>query len=298
MEKIKTIKGVSIRQYLILALLGILLSFSNDICAQEVKYKVFLLAGQSNMDGRANAADLPVEDLKRLEKVAGRIKFYYNHNPLTPLQVTDASEYIKNKFSLEKSFGPELFFGIKLAEEYPDQEFIFIKRSKGGTSLYGCWNPDWDEKKAAHMKEAEEPKLYFDFIKYIETVMDDYKTSEYEFSGVLWVQGETDSGTKKWGELPAEEYGKNLRNLISGLRSEMNSPDLPFVMFQVGGGKVVEAMKATAEQDSLVYLIPQSARKGSPDFYQKNPPPIGHYIASSMKRIGEEFFYIYKSIGK
>lgn len=248
------------------------------------------------MDGRANGAHLSQNDLNRLEKIAHRIQFYYNHQPATPLQLTTPTKYIKKKFSLEKSFGPELFFGIELAEKYPDEEFIFIKRAKGGTSLYGCWNPNWSEEKAKQMNELNAPKLFSDFINYSKNVLGKYSSSEYELAGMLWLQGETDSGIKRWGKEPAESYGENLQNLIKKVRQEFNTSDLPFLIFQVGHGKVVKGMKTIAQQDKYVNLIPQSKDKNSTDFYEKNPPPIGHYTAKSMKKIGERFFESFQNM--
>ncbi len=259
------------------------------------KKKVFLFAGQSNMDGRANGADLSEVDVKRLAAVAPRIQFYYNHQPVTSLQLTTPATYTKRKFNLEKSFGPELFFGIELAEKYPEEAFIFIKRAKGGTSLYGCWNPDWTAEKAALMKEADQPRLLADFIGYTTEVLTNYDASEYEIAGMLWVQGEADSGVKKWGPEPADTYGENLKKLIRKVRKELDEPQLPFMIFQVGHGKVVKGMEKAAAEDPDVYLIPQSKNKKSADFYEKNPPPIGHYTARSMKKIGEAFFEKYVS---
>lgn len=261
--------------------------------------KVFLFAGQSNMEGRADAAQLSDVDMKRLEKSAKNIQFHYNRKAVSPLQLTTPQKHTQKKFNLEKSFGPELFFGINLAEKHPDEEFIFIKRSKGGTSLHGCWNPDWTEEKAALMNEANAPKLYSDFIAYAKEILAEYEPDEYEIVGMLWVQGEADSGVKKHGEIPSASYHDNLQNLISGVRKEFDSPNLPFVMFQVGNGKVVKGMQAKAASDANVYLIPQNRRdKQSPDYYEKNPPPVGHYIAASMKRIGENFFKIFDMILK
>ncbi len=59
---------------------------------------------------------------------------------------------------------------------------------------------------------------------------------------------------------------------------------------------VVEGMKQIAKNDNNAYLIPQSSDEESVDFYEQNPPPIGHYTAKSMKRIGIEFFKIYEAI--
>lgn len=249
------------------------------------------------MAGRANAALVSEEDSARLAKTANRIQFYYNHKPVSPLQFTTPAKHTQRKFSLEQSFGPEVFFGINLVEKYPDEEFIFIKRAKGGTSLYGCWNPEWTEEKAALMNEANAPKLYQDFIVYTKEILSEYEPSEYEIVGMLWVQGESDSGTKKGTRpQPSNEYAKNLQKLITGVRTEFAVQDLPFAMFQVGGGKVVKGMKQVAENDSNVYLIPQSRDENSSDFYERNPPPIGHYTASSMKRIGQRFFEIFDVI--
>lgn len=272
---------------------GISRVFAQDNITRK---KVFLFAGQSNMEGRADGAQLSEEDRQRLHKISNRIQFYYNHQPVTPLQLTTPKNYIKRKFDLNESFGPELFFGIELAEKYPDEEFIFIKRSKGGTSLYGCWNPDWTEEKAKLVNELDQPQLYSDFVNYVKSVLGGYGPDDYEIKGMLWVQGETDSAVKKWGEEPARTYGKNLRKLIKRTRAELGCPQMPFVMFQVGGGKVVDGMQETAENDRNVYLIPQSKDRESDDFYERNPPPIGHYTANSMKKIGVGFFKVFDDI--
>ncbi len=260
------------------------------------KIQVFLLAGQSNMDGRANGNDLTKSDLERLAQVADRILFYYNHQPVNPLQLTTPSKFVQDKFNFTKVFGPELFFGIELAEKYPNKKFIFIKRSVGGTSLYGCWNPNWSFEKACLIKEENNPKLYSDFIEYTKGVLQAYDTEGYEIKGMLWVQGEHDSYVDKWGEEPAVSYGKNLKNLVESVRTDLDVPKLPFVIFQVGYGKVVEGMIDTSKNDDFVFLIPQSDDTSSDHFYEQYPPPLWHYTTKSMRRIGTEFFKIFEKI--
>ncbi len=257
------------------------------------KIKVFLLAGQSNMDGRARAKNLTAEDKVRLEKAKKNVILYYNHQPPVPLQVTKGSEYIQKKFKAESFFGPELFFGINMSEQYPENKIILIKRSKGGMSLYGAWNPNWSEEKAKVTNEENQPKLYNDFITYADSILKTYNKSEYELCGMLWVQGETDSG-KRFGPKPAEDYEKNLKSLIRSVRKDLAKPNLPFLIFQVGRGKVVEGMKNTAKDFANVSLIPQSSNKNSEDYFVKNPPPLGHYTYVSMKRIGRLFFKYYQ----
>ena len=82
------------------------------------------------MEGRANGGKVAEEDLERLKKVADRIQFFYNHQPVTPLQLTTPPGHIQRKFQMETSFGPEPFFGILLAEQHPDDEFVFINGPK------------------------------------------------------------------------------------------------------------------------------------------------------------------------
>jgi len=292
--------------FLFLILVGITSCISNtekssikNKVTEKRKIKVFLLAGQSNMDGRARGHNLTDEDIARLQKAQKQITLFYNHQQAVPLQLTTPSEYVQKKFDTKQVFGPELFFGINLAEAYPQDSIIFIKRSRGGMSLYGAWNPNWTIEKATAMKEDDDPKLYSDFINYTDSILSTMDTSTYKLCGMLWVQGESDSGTKKNGTIPADSYEQNLRDLINGVRTKFNKPDLPFLIFQVGHGKVVEGMKNIAKSDNYVTLIPQEKDVNSDYYFERNPAPLGHYKYKSMKKIGQYFFeYFQKDYAK
>lgn len=255
----------------------------------ETKIKVFLLAGQSNMDGRGDGSKLTDEDKARLAALGDRVQLAYNHGDIVPLGVTTPLPHIARKFELESTFGPEVFFGLSMAEAWPDDEILLIKRSLGGTSLYGCWNPDWTAEKAALMNETERPKLYSDLVAYVHSTLGEYSEGEYEIAGMLWVQGEADSGVKKYGPLPATSYGENLTNLITSIRRDTSVPDLPFFMLQVGGGAVVEGMQETASSVPNVFFIPQSKDPNAANYLPGYGPPIGHYNYEGMKRIGNLF---------
>ncbi len=260
---------------------------------QEKKIKVFFLAGQSNMDGRARAYNLTSDDKSRIKNAQQNVTLYYNHQKPIPIQATKVASHIAKKFEADTLFGPELFFGVKMSERYPDHKIILIKRARGGMSLYGAWNPNWNEENAKVMNELKAPKLYSDFISYAKSILIDFNPDSYELSGMLWVQGETDSG-KRFGPKPAEAYESNLKKLITGVRTEFSKPKLPFLIFQVGNGKVVEGMKNITKTDEYVSLIPQSSNKNSDNYFPKNPSPIGHYVYESMKRIGTLFFEFYQ----
>ena len=278
---------------LLCILSGLLSCKAQEIKTSVKKTKVFLLAGQSNMDGRAKASGLSEIDKQRLKKAQKNVTLYYNFNEGNPLDTTKVANHTAKKFGAAYLFGPELFFGINMSEKYPDHQIILIKRSRGGMSLYGAWNPDWTLEKATLIKEENQPKLYSEFVEYGQKVLSILESDSYELSGMLWVQGESDSG-KKGGMKPREAYQENLTNLISRMRADFNKPELPFLMFQVGHGKVVEAMKSVSGADNNVVLIPQEKDKNSKFYFERNPPPVGHYVTDAMKNIGTYFFEYYE----
>lgn len=247
------------------------------------KIRVFLLAGQSNMEGRADGHALTSQDRERLEKVQGRVQLAFNYEPIRPLDVVRPSREIAAMYKRDFIFGPELFFGIAMAEAWSEEKILIIKRTEGGTSLHGCWNPDWSADKAATMGEESEPKLYASLTAYAQEALAGNREDEFEICAMLWVQGESDAGN----EVAAAAYGDTLRRLVQQIRHDMGCDKLPFLLFQVGDGKVVEGMQRTAREMPNVTLIPQSLDPISLDFYQKMEN--GHYNYAGMKKLGRRF---------
>lgn len=253
------------------------------------RVKVFLLAGQSNMEGRADGNKLTAQDRERLAKVQGRTQLAFNDEPIRALDVVKPSAEIAEIYERDSIFGPELFFGITISEAWPQEKILIIKRSEGGTSLYGCWNPDWQADKAAVMGEENEPPLYRALTTYAKQVLSGYGENEYEICAMLWVQGESDAGN----DTAAAEYGDNLRVLIERIRHDMECEALPFLLFQVGRGEVVKGMMRTAREVRNVTLIPQSLAPVSLDFYPKMEN--GHYNYEGMKKLGHRFAELFLS---
>ncbi len=253
------------------------------------KVRVFLFAGQSNMEGRADGNKLSETDLQRLAEAQKRVQLAFNHESIRPLDVVKPSPEIEEIYQRDLIFGPELFFGIALSEAWPDERFLFIKLAAGGTSLHGCWNPQWSPDRASLMNEEDDPKLYEGFVKYINELLSEYEDNEYEICAMLWVQGESDGNV----EIAAQQYGVNLQNLVGHVRNDVNDPDLPFLLFQVGNRKVVEGMKRTAQDVGNVTLIPQDQKNTSADFYQKMEN--GHYNHEGLKKLGGRFAEVFLS---
>lgn len=263
-------------------LLGSAVVHAADAAARPAKkLKVFLLAGQSNMEGKGDGGKITAEERALLTQIQPRVHFAYNHEPMRPLDVTPAGGN-KKRFGVDTTFGPEMFFGLKVAEAWPDEEILLIKRSVGATSLYGRWNPQWTKEKAAVTEEDKASPLYPDFIGYVKEILSKYPKDSYEICAMLWVQGESDTAH---GPIPPPAYGDNLRNLINQVRSDVSISDLPFIFVEVGSGKVLEGMEKVAHEMPNVVAIPRAVKdESSPYFFPQYP--VGHYNYEGQKRIG------------
>ena len=300
------LKNIYIKKYPIFLL--IFLSYAGLSLAQRVqKTKVFILAGQSNMDGRGDASKLSETEMKLLTNASKKIHFVYKGtvgegNAIRyngELDFTNPWNFVKQKFRIEKCFGPELFFGVDLVKNYPKHDYLFIKRSQGGTSLYGAWNPNWSVEKASFFKEQDKPKLYQDFIDLVDAELAKLQPDSYEIIGMLWVQGETDSNTSN-GPIAADTYQENLENLIISLRSHYNIPDLPFLMLGLGCKKVQNAMAQGSYKLTNVSFIERSKDVNKSNYtpiytHKWKDKPVGHYNYEGMKKIGHLFFESYQT---
>ncbi len=282
------------------------LSFAGISLGQSTqKTKVFLLAGQSNMDGRGDASKLSEAEMKLLANASQKIHFIYKGtvgegNAIQykgALDFTNPWSFVKQKFRIEKCFGPELFFGVELVKNYPKQDYLFIKRSQGGTSLYGAWNPNWSFEKASFFNEQNKPKLYQDFIDLVDAELAELHPDSYEIVGMLWVQGETDSNTSN-GSVAANTYHLNLENLINSVRGHYDIPDLPFLILGVGSKKVQKAMVQVSNKLTNVSYIERSQDVNRSNYtpiytHKWNGKPVGHYNYEGMKKMGRLFFESY-----
>lgn len=161
--------------------------------------KVFLLAGQSNMDGRANVKDLPAE----FREISANL-FMLKDNKWIPLTVSQGNS--------GKAFGPEISFGILMAKAFPREKIGLVKVSKGGTSLAGAWSPDSKAADALYVSLISQARQAMCFPK-------------VKIEGLLWVQGESDAKE----ESAARMYQENLRKFIERVRKDLTMPNLPFI---------------------------------------------------------------------
>ncbi|WP_298365772.1 sialate O-acetylesterase [uncultured Lutibacter sp.] len=267
------------------------------------KVQVVLLAGQSNMAGAGNYDELDEEFQKRIEKISSRVSLSFNGSEAKPLSYFNNKP--SEKYNFTKRFGPELFLGLTLAEKNPTNEYLLIKRSQGGTALYGAWSPDWTAEKAKAIEKGEfkqNLKLYEMHIADIRKNLKELeaKGKSFEIIGLAWMQGENDAIL----EVSAKGYRNNLKALIKAYRIEFKSPEMPFVVGQInsrygvegGAGMVRKGMLNAVYQDYYSAIIKTSTDTIWSDF-PKHTDNV-HYNTDGQKRLGIAFATSFFNIEK
>jgi alpha-galactosidase len=220
--------------------------------------KVFILAGQSNMEGKAKVS------LMDYQAEQPETKALYQHLRKDGKWIERDDVWIKfldRKGKLTVGYGsptcigPELGFGTVVGDRY-EEPVLLIKTAWGGRSLYRDFrSPSAGlpadavlEKMLADLqKRKKEASLddvkksfgfaYRDMLKEIETTLQDIKAvypdyagQGYDLAGFAWFQG--------WNDMidatATAEYTKNLEHFIRDVRKDLKSPKLPFVVGQMG----------------------------------------------------------------
>ncbi len=211
--------------------------------SQSKPIKVFILAGQSNMDGCGLGAELP----KRYQKDPSNVLTWDNNKRIWV-------EPKKTTFSERRDlmFGPETTFAHVLSRAFPNDSIRIVKTSAGGTKLYRHWLPDSSmyrrclqnfSNACLSLEESNQP---------------------FELSGMLWMQGESDSETLEM----ANAYEENLKRMFADIREKTGKPDLPIVMGRISSSLLKEtpwvfdhtrivqqAQDNVAAQDPHVHII-------------------------------------------
>lgn len=255
--------------------MGVTVSLATDSSAAEAKtVKVFILAGQSNMEGKAantlldyQAEDPKTKDLFRHLRKDGKwvvrddvfIKFLDRKGPLTV------------GFGSPGRTGSELEFGTMMGDHF-DEPVLLIKAAWGGHSLYQLFRSpsagypsaeklqkelDDAQKRVQANNEKQKkndplPTLedikkpygssYRNMLAEVQGVMGNYealfpelKGRKLEVAGFFWFQGFNDQfGDPQDPASPPGEYASNMKHFIQDVRQDLGVPNLPFVIAAIG----------------------------------------------------------------
>ena len=217
--------------------------------------KVFVLAGQSNMEGHGVIEGTQKGTLRTLvtdPATAGRFKHLlaadgaWATRPDVWIAYGNKGDLGVGGYAGKGAIGPELGIGWVLGD-FLDEQVLLVKVAVGGTSLAQNWRPPsaggevggWYTAMVTGVKE-QIAKLKDDFPGY------DGKGAE--ITGFCWHQGWQDGCS----DAMADEYETNLVHFIKDVRKDLGVPTLPFVIGGSGfggwGQKVPRRLKISAAQ--------------------------------------------------
>ena len=309
-------EGVCMKHISLIALALCLLSntYAEEPKESKKPVKVFLLAGQSNMEGQGVVSmDHPRDynsgkgNLVNTMKDPNKADLYKHLKNEKGQWVVrdDVKITFRNRsggltigytgYGGSSHIGPELQFGHVLGDYYKGP-LLLIKTAWGGKSLFKDFRPPSSGGELGH--------FYKLMLKDIHEALDnmgknfpDLAGRGCEIAGFVWMQGWNDMCEPK--AIP--EYDKNLINLVKDLRAEFKSPNMPVVIGELGNGgpeatgnmaAFRKAQKKGAEQiENAAFVITH-------DFWRdpQQSPNVnhGHHWCGNA----ESYFLIGDALGK
>lgn len=230
-------------------------------------FHLFLLAGQSNMAGRGI-----VEEQDRV--VHPRVLTLSKSNTWEP--AIDPIHFDKRVAGV--CLGRT--FGIELAEADPSVTIGLIPCAVGGSPI-ASWEPG-----GYHDQTKSHP--YDDAMARARVAM-----QAGTLKGILWHQGESDSNAKK-----APLYEEKLHALIARFRTDLETPQVPFVVGQLG---IFEERpwndfrkQVDAAHQAVTKKIPHTAFVPS-DGLTPNADLV-HFDAASLREFGRRYAAAYQRL--
>jgi len=236
--------------------------------------KVFILAGQSNMQGHAHVSTFPAIGLDPATAPMLEAMTDDDGGPVT-LDTVWISEIgsgpdggAERHGKLDATYGaanrgpkigPEYTFGIYMARHLGDEPVLLIKTAWGGKRLNTDFRPpsagpynDWarpdDVSAEDKQARAEASGVYYrKMIEHVKEVLADPKAvcpaydpaAGYEIAGFVWFQGWNDMVDR--GTYPNRNqpdgyalYAELLATFIRDVRKDLDTPGLPFVIGVLG----------------------------------------------------------------
>lgn len=164
----------------------------------KVKLHLYLLIGQSNMAGRGVVENAEQQPHPRVLK-------FTKENAWAP--ATDPLHFDKPTIA---GVGLGSSFGRSMADTSPEATIGLIPCAVGGTPL-SRWSKGGD----LYQQALERAKLAL---------------KDGQLKGILWHQGEADSGNEEL----AKSYGDRLGQMVKDLRADLGAEKVPFVAGKLG----------------------------------------------------------------
>jgi hypothetical protein len=235
--------------------------------------KVFILAGQSNMEGHGEISGTKKGTLETLLKdpaSADRYKHLADKDGNWIVRDDVFLSYYETKCKLtigksaaRNAIGPEIGFGWAVGD-YLDDPVLLIKFGPGGTSLAGPWRPPSSGKAGQKERGPGVGDQYDGMIAGVKKQLANLATDfpelagkGYEIVGFGWHQGWQDGCSMS----DTLEYKQNMVNFIGDVRRDLGVPHLPFVI----GGSGFAGWEQKVDR-RLMIMAAQQAAASRPEF--------------------------------
>lgn len=275
--------------------------------------KVFILAGQSNMQGAGvikmnperNGGKGSLEYMVKNPEMAERTKHTVDDDGNWVVRKDVWIWYFERAGGLTAGFGaddtkigPEFGFGHAVGAAL-DEQVLLIKTAWGGKSLAVDFRPP--------SSGGQVGPFYTEIREHVKSVLGDikahfpaYEGDGYELVGFGWHQGWND----RVNQAANDAYEVNMANFIRDVRKELGVMDLPFVIAETGMSgheethpralSLMRAQAAVAEQKEFRGNV---AFVGTKDFYRpKEESPSGQ--AYHWNNNAETYFLIGDAMAK
>jgi hypothetical protein len=288
--------------------------------------KVYILCGQSNMEGHAQISTFPAiaKDPKTADMhkemvgadgkpvVCDKVWIADSYGDFSGNPVGKKSGKLTAGFGSQHhvgtgKIGPEFTFGIYM-QKFVNEPILLIKDAWGGKSLQVDFRPpsggEIDNEKAKE-KAGVYYKLLIDHVKEVladpKSVYPDYDAKEgCELAGFVWFQGfndmvgsypPADPGKGKKGRKDFSEYSRLLACFIRDVRKDLSAPKLPFVIGVLGVDGENAGENAVAFRKSMAAPAEMVEFKGNVAnvFTQKFWPVELDAVLNKSNAVKEEF---------
>ena len=189
-----------------------------------VHYDVYLVAGQSNMDGRGWISNL-TGPLATWNSPQPDVRIHYrnpiNNDPTNPTYDTgwinlapglSAPPGFSDPLPSSR-FGPSLSFARTMADRAPERRVAVIKVPRGGTNLHTQWHPDESGNVMWRTFTNAIPEA-------LQTLTNSFDTATLR--GMIWHQGESDAGNA--------DFQADLTRFLQATRDLVGDPEFPIVL--------------------------------------------------------------------
>ncbi len=306
------------------------LAASDPLAAANKPVRVFILAGQSNMEGHGFVSAVPkrnggrgsleylVKDPASAERFAPLVDANRKWRTRDDVWIS----YLDRKGPLTVGYGagkdmigPELGFGWVMGDAF-DEPVLLIKCAWGGKSLAvdfrppGAGKPSYSLGAKDDAAIAQDPailgKYYRETLSLTKAALANTKDlvpgsdGKYVLSGFGWHQGWNDRINNNFND----EYESNMTRFIQDMRKDLGVPALPFVIAETGmagpeekNPRALSLMRAQAAVAEHPEFKGNVAFVGTKAFWrpvEQSPNAQGYHWNSNA----ETYYLIGKSMGE